>query len=135
MADSFMELRCLCINVCIFWYVPSQCNLFQGLSSALRSHDQFQASHWSSLPPSRAPDKFNPFKPYLKTIQILADSLWLKNAKIYNNLSVFFVFMSVCESVSVFLVCLCLATVSFWMCMSLCVLQIEPAFCMWRFCK
>ena len=32
--------------------------------------------------PARAPDKFNPFKPYLKTIQILADSLWLKNAKI-----------------------------------------------------
>ena len=40
-------------------------------------------------PKSRAPDKFNPFKPYLKTTQILADNLWLQNAKIYNNLSVF----------------------------------------------
>ena len=30
----------------------------------------------------RAPDKFNPFKLYLKTIQILADSLWLLNVNI-----------------------------------------------------
>ena len=45
----------------------------------------------------RAPDKFNLFKPYLKTIQILADSFWLKNAKIYNNLLVLvFMSMSVC---------------------------------------
>ena len=26
------------------------CSFFRGLSLALRSHDQFQASHWSSLP-------------------------------------------------------------------------------------
>ena len=36
-----------CLSVCaIRW------SFFLGLSLALRSHDQFQASHWSSLPPS-----------------------------------------------------------------------------------
>ena len=34
---------CVCAIKCIF---------FRGLSLALRSHDQFQASYWSSLPPS-----------------------------------------------------------------------------------
>ena len=35
-----------------FGYVPSPCNLFQSLSLTLRSHDQFQTSHWSTpLPP------------------------------------------------------------------------------------
>ena len=37
--------RCVC--VCAIG-----CSFFLGLSLALRSHDQFQASHWSSLPPS-----------------------------------------------------------------------------------
>ena len=32
-------------------YVPFHCNFFLGLSLALRSHDQFQASRWSTLLP------------------------------------------------------------------------------------
>ena len=31
----------------IYVYVPFSCPFFQGLSMALRSHDQFEASHWS----------------------------------------------------------------------------------------
>ena len=40
-------------DVClyVYVYVPFQCNFFQGLSLALRSHDQFKASHWSTLLP------------------------------------------------------------------------------------
>ena len=34
------------------WYCTIGCSFFLGLSLALRSHDQFEASHWSSLPPS-----------------------------------------------------------------------------------
>ena len=30
--------------------------------------------HLPKVPAVRDPDKFNPFKPYLKTIQILADN-------------------------------------------------------------
>ena len=60
----------------------------------------------------RAPDKFNPFKQYLKTFQIFTDSLWLKNAKIYNNMSVcIFLSMSVCLCLYLF-VCFCRSTVS-----------------------
>ena len=33
------------------WDVPFPCNFFRGLSLALRSHDQFGASHWSTLLP------------------------------------------------------------------------------------
>ena len=52
----------------------------------------FTAKNNSQLPTTaqgltRTPDKFNPFKQCLKTIQILADSLWLKNATIHTNLS------------------------------------------------
>ena len=51
----------------------------------------------------RAPDKFNPFRPYLKIIHIIADNFQLKNAKIYNNMSGYAILsMSVCISVSVF---------------------------------
>ena len=39
-----------CVSVCAMG-----CSFFQGLSSALRLHDQFKASHWSSLPPSTCP--------------------------------------------------------------------------------
>ena len=39
--------------VCIYLYVPFPCNFFQGLSLALRSHDQFNTFHWSTpLPPT-----------------------------------------------------------------------------------
>ena len=44
-----------CPSVCLFVCVSVcaiGCSFFRGLSLALRSHDQFQASHWSSLPPS-----------------------------------------------------------------------------------
>ena len=49
----------------------------------------------------RAPDKFNPFKPYLKTIQILADNFLLKNAH-YTIISLFLFFCFCLD------VCLCL---------------------------
>ena len=39
------------VHVCIYIYVPSPCNLFQGLSLALRSHDHFKAFNWSTPPP------------------------------------------------------------------------------------
>ena len=56
----------------------------------------------------RAPDKFNLFKPYLKTIQILANNFWLKNAQTYNNLFLpFCLCLGVCLCVY-FFVCLCL---------------------------
>ena len=49
--DSVIESPCpsVWMSVCP-WYM---CSFFLGLSLALRSHDQFQASHWSSphLPP------------------------------------------------------------------------------------
>ena len=34
------------------WLCAIGCSFFLGLSLALRYHDQFQASNWSSLPPS-----------------------------------------------------------------------------------
>ena len=40
---------CLFVCLCV---CAIGCSFFQGLSLALRSQDQFQASHWSSLPPS-----------------------------------------------------------------------------------
>ena len=39
------------VHISIYLYVPFQCKFFLGLSLALRSHDQFQASHWSTLLP------------------------------------------------------------------------------------
>ena len=39
----------VCVSVCLF-VCAIGCSFFRGLSSALRSHDQFQASHWSSPP-------------------------------------------------------------------------------------
>ena len=47
-ADSIIELQCpsVCLSVC-----PFSCDFFQGLSLALRSHDQIPASHWSTLLP------------------------------------------------------------------------------------
>ena len=48
-AELVIKLPCpsVCVSVCAIG-----CNFCCGLSLALRSHDQFQASHWSSLPPS-----------------------------------------------------------------------------------
>ena len=46
LADSFIESRCP--SVCLSLYI---CDFFQGLSLALRSHDQIPASHWSTLLP------------------------------------------------------------------------------------
>ena len=37
----------VCVSVCLF-VCTIGCSFFQGLSLALRSHDQFQASHWST---------------------------------------------------------------------------------------
>ena len=47
--------RSVCLLVC--WSVclsarAIRCSFFRGFSLALRSHDQFQASNWSSLSPS-----------------------------------------------------------------------------------
>ena len=52
-ADSVIELPCpsVWMSVCLRQGVQFFC----GLSLALRSHDQFQASNWSSLPPSLIP--------------------------------------------------------------------------------
>ena len=46
-AELVIELPCPC--VCLF-VCAIGCSFFRGLSLALRSHDQFQASHWSSPP-------------------------------------------------------------------------------------
>ena len=35
----------------MYLFVPSPCYFFWGLSLVLRSHDQFKASHWSTLLP------------------------------------------------------------------------------------
>ena len=41
------------MSMCLFVCLRHRVQFFSlGLSLALRSHDQFQASHWSSLPPS-----------------------------------------------------------------------------------
>ena len=39
------------VSLCMYVSVPSQRYFFRGLSLALRSHDQFEASHWSTLLP------------------------------------------------------------------------------------
>ena len=49
----------VCLDVCLF--VPSRD--FLGLFLALRSHDQFQASHWYSLPASPHPSATSPPPP------------------------------------------------------------------------
>ena len=41
---------CLSVCVCV-WFWPLCAVFFRGLSLPLRSHDQFQACHWSSLSP------------------------------------------------------------------------------------
>ena len=43
--------KSVCLSVCryVCIYVPSQCNLFWGFLLALRSHYQFESSHWSTL--------------------------------------------------------------------------------------
>ena len=43
-----------------YLYIPFPCNFFRGLLLALRSHDKFQASHWSTprRPPPRTPHPF-----------------------------------------------------------------------------
>ena len=38
------------ISVCLA--VPFPCYFFSGLLMALRSHDQFKASDWSTIPPT-----------------------------------------------------------------------------------
>ena len=46
--------------VAMFIVYPFHFNLFLGLSLALRSHDHFQASHWSTHPPpSQLPRLFS----------------------------------------------------------------------------
>ena len=53
-ADSVIDLSypsVLFPSVCLFVCLRHWVQLYLGLSLALRSHDQFQASHWSSLPP------------------------------------------------------------------------------------
>ena len=42
----------LCLSVCLSEVLRHRVQFFLGLSLALMSHDQFQASHWSSIPPS-----------------------------------------------------------------------------------
>ena len=45
----------VCLSVCVRHPAPQGARLLvkvEGLSLALRSHDQIPASHWSSLPPS-----------------------------------------------------------------------------------
>ena len=51
-ADSVIELPCLSVCLCV-----CQCSFFQGLLLALRSHDHFQASLWSSLTPNTGKKK------------------------------------------------------------------------------
>ena len=46
----FGQVVAMSVYLFIYVYVPVPCN-FLGLSLALKSHDQFQASHWSSLLP------------------------------------------------------------------------------------
>ena len=48
-AELVIESPCpdVCLSVFAIGY-----SFFPGLSLALRSHNQFQASHWASLPPS-----------------------------------------------------------------------------------
>ena len=41
----------LVVAMSIYLSVPFPCEFFQGLSLALRSHDQIPASHWSTLLP------------------------------------------------------------------------------------
>ena len=52
LADSVIESPCPCVNCLSVCAIG--CSFFQGLL-ALRSHDQFQASHWSSIPPLLPP--------------------------------------------------------------------------------
>ena len=40
---------CVFLTLFVYDFVPFPCNFFQGLSLALRSHDQILASHWSIL--------------------------------------------------------------------------------------
>ena len=44
-ADAFIKLQCVSIYIYIYLFVPFSL----GLSLALRLHDQFKASHWSTL--------------------------------------------------------------------------------------
>ena len=37
----------------VLWFCAIGCSFFQGLSLALKSHNQFQAFHWSPLPQSK----------------------------------------------------------------------------------
>ena len=55
--DSVIELSYpdVCVSVCLsvcLSVCANGCSFFQGLSLDLISQDQFQASHWSSHPPS-----------------------------------------------------------------------------------
>ena len=83
----------VCMYEFIYIYVPSQRNLFQGLSLALRSHDQFKVSHWSTLLPYSIPSPpfFNPFffyteekikyDPFGKFLSVLVSVLLSATAK------------------------------------------------------
>ena len=57
-ANSVIEL--LCPSVCLC-FCTTGCSFFLGLTLTLRSHDQFQASHWSSLPPPPLKKNWNKF--------------------------------------------------------------------------
>ena len=49
---SWSQRRHVRVSVCLSVCLRHLMQFFLGLSLAMRSHDQFQASHWSSLPPS-----------------------------------------------------------------------------------
>ena len=53
-ADSVIELPCpsVCMCVCLF-VCAIGCSFLLGLSLTLRSHDEFQACHWSIPPPPK----------------------------------------------------------------------------------
>ena len=82
LTDSVIKLPCpsVCLSVCLF--APSGA-VFLGLLLALISHDQFQASHWSSLPPS--PLQLSIFIPFGigASIRIGQDIQCLPNAGFY----------------------------------------------------
>ena len=69
-----------CPSVCV-WFCANGCSYFQGPSLALRSHDQFQAFHWSSLLPhyfffgSHSPHFFHLPQPFFFFFFFLTPSL------------------------------------------------------------
>ena len=56
--DLVIESQCPSVCVSVSLFAPSDA-VFLGLSLALRSHDQFQASHWSTPPSPHPPKKYS----------------------------------------------------------------------------